>query len=241
LIRINVSPFVLAESVFVDHSKEEDMTDSKLRQDIIDELEFEPSVSGEHIAVAVDKNVVTLSGHVNSYAEKLAAIAAVHRVKGVHAMAENIEVRYPYQNKTADDQIAKRAIDIINWDVHVPANAVDVLVQDNGWVTLSGTVDWYYQRRAAEDDVRRLSGVRGVTNTIVIKPSVDTSNLKTKIESALKRLAEVEAKAIRVTVRNGSKVVLEGRVDNWDERRAVENAAWSAAGVSSVEDHLTIS
>jgi osmotically-inducible protein OsmY len=219
---------------------EEKMTDSQLRQDIIDELEFDPSVSGEHIGVAVDKSVVTLSGHVNSYAEKLAAIAAVRRIKGVHAIAENIEVRYPYQNKTADDEIAKRAVDIISWDVHIPAGAVDVLVQDNGWVTLTGTVDWYYQRRAAEDDVRKLSGVRGVTNKIAIKPGVDTSNVKSKIESALKRHAEVEAKAIRVTIQNGSKVVLEGKVDNWDERRAVENAAWSAAGVSDVDDRLTI-
>ena len=134
----------------------------------------------------------------------------------------------PTQNKTADDQIAKRAVDIISWDVHIPSGAVDVLIQDNGWVTLSGTVDWYYQRRAAEDDVRKLSGVRGVTNKIAIKPGVDTSNVKSKIESALKRHAEVEAKAIRVTVQNGNKVVLEGKVDHWDERRAVENAAWSA-------------
>jgi osmotically-inducible protein OsmY len=216
------------------------MTDTQLRQDIIDELEFDPSFNGEHIGVVVERNVVTLTGHVNSYAEKLAAIAAVRRIKGVHAIAENIEVRHPYQNKTADDQIAKRAVDIISWDVHIPSDTVDVLVHDNGWVTLSGTVDWYYQRRAAEDDVRKLSGVRGVTNKIAIKPGVDTSNVKNKIESALKRHAEVEAKSIRVTVQNGNKVVLEGKVDSWDERRAVENAAWSAAGVSSVDDRLTI-
>jgi osmotically-inducible protein OsmY len=216
------------------------MTDSQLRQDVIDELEFDPSFDGVHIGVAVDKNVVSLSGHVNSYAEKLAAIAAARRVKGVHAIAESIEVRYPYQNKTADDQIAKRANDILNWDVLVPGNTIDVLVQD-GWVTLSGNVDWYYQKTAAEDDVRKLSGVRGVTNKIIIKPRVDSSNVKSKIESALKRHAEVEANAIRITVQNGNKVVLEGKVDNWDERRAVENAAWSAAGVASVEDRLTIS
>jgi osmotically-inducible protein OsmY len=218
---------------------EENMTDSQLRQNIIDELEFDPSFSGEHIGVAVDKNVVSLTGHVSSYAEKLAAIAAVRRVKGVHAIAENVEVRYSYQRRTADDQIAKRASDILNWDVLVPADGVDVLVQD-GWVTLSGHADWYYQKTAAEDDVRKLSGVRGVTNKITIKPRIDSANVKSKIESALKRLAEVEAKAIRVTVKDGSKVVLEGKVDNWDERRAVENAAWSAAGVASVEDRLTI-
>jgi osmotically-inducible protein OsmY len=218
---------------------EENMTDSQLRQNIIDELEFDPSFSGEHIGVAVDKNVVSLTGHVSSYAEKLAAIAAVRRVKGVHAIAENVEVRYSYQRRTADDQIAKRASDILNWDVLVPADGVDVLVQD-GWVTLSGHADWYYQKTAAEDDVRKLSGIRGVTNKITIKPRIDSANVKSKIKSALKRLAEVEAKAIRVTVKDGSKVVLEGKVDNWDERRAVENAAWSAAGVASVEDRLTI-
>jgi osmotically-inducible protein OsmY len=215
------------------------MADSQLRQDIIDELEFDPSFNGEHIGVVVDKNVVTLTGHVNSYAEKLAAIAAARRVKGVHAIAESIEVRDTYQNKTADDQIAKRASDILNWDVLVPTNAVDVLVQD-GWVTLSGNVNWYYEKISAEDDVRKLSGVRGVTNKIAIRPPVDSANVKSKIESALKRHAEVEANAIRVTVQNGNKVVLEGKVDNWDERRAVENAAWSAPGVASVEDRLTI-
>lgn len=215
------------------------MTDSILRQDIIDEFDFDPSFDGAHIGVAVDQNVVSLSGHVNSYAEKVAAIAAAQRVKGVHAIAENIEVRYPFQKQAADDQIAKRASDILNWDVLVPKDAVNVLVQD-GWVTLTGTVDWYYNKTAAEDDVRKLSGVCGVTNKIAVKPRVEAANVKSKIESALKRHAEIEADAIRVTVKGGNKVVLEGKVDNWDERRAVENAAWSAAGVASVEDRLTI-
>ena len=215
------------------------MTDSQLRQHIIDEFEFDPSFDAAHIGVAVDKNVVSLTGHVNSYAEKVAAIAAARRVKGVHAIAENIEVRYPFQHKTADDQIAKRASDILNWDILVPKGAIDVLVQD-GWVTLSGNVDWYYQRTAAEEDVRKLSGVCGVTNKIAVQPRLDSANVKSKIEAALKRHTELEAKAIRVTVKNGNTVVLEGKVDNWDERRAVENAAWSAAGVASVEDRLTI-
>jgi len=216
------------------------MTDAQLRQDVIDELDFDPSFDGEHVGVAVDKNVVSLTGHVNSYAEKLAVVAAARRVKGVHAIAEDIEVRYPFQNKTADDQIAKRASDILKWDVVVPNDAVDVLVQD-GWVTLSGTVRWYFEKKAAEDDVRKLSGVRGVTNKIAIRPRIDATDVKRKIESALKRHAEVEAGAISISVENGNKVVLEGKVDNWDERRAVENAAWSAAGVAAVDDRLTIS
>jgi osmotically-inducible protein OsmY len=215
------------------------MTDSQLRQHIIDEFEFDPSFDAAHIGVAVDKNVVSLTGHVNSYAEKVAAIAAARRVKGVHAIAENIEVRYPFQHKTADDQIAKRASDILNWDILVPKGAIDVLVQD-GWVTLSGNVDWYYQKTSAEEDVRKLSGVCGVTNKIAVQARVDSANVKSEIEAALKRHTELEAKAIRVTVKNGNTVVLEGKVDNWTERRAVENAAWSAEGVASVEDRLTI-
>jgi osmotically-inducible protein OsmY len=216
------------------------MKDVKLRQDIIDELEFDPSFDGEHVGVVVDRNVVTLNGHVSSYAEKLAAIAAARRVKGVHAIAENIDVRLSYQSKTADDQIAQRASDILNWDVLVPKDSVDVLVHD-GFVTLSGTVDWQYQRVAAEDDMRKLSGIVCVTNMIKIKPHVDASDIKIKIESALKRHAEVELDAIRINIQNGDKVVLEGRVDNWDERRKVENAAWSVPGVASVDDRLTIS
>jgi len=214
------------------------MTDSQLRQDIIDELEFDPSFSGEHIGVAVDKGVVTLGGHVNSYAEKLAAIAATRRVKGVHAIAENIEVHCLYE-KTTDGQIAERARDILKWDVLVAPNAVDVLVHE-GWVTLSGNVNWYFERTSAEDDVRKLSGVRGITNMIAIKPNIDSANVKSKIDSALKRHAEVEANAISVSVQDGNKVVLEGAVDTWGERRAVEDAAWSVPGVVSVEDRLTI-
>lgn len=214
------------------------MTDSQLRQDIIDEFEFDPTFDGDHIGVAVDKNVVSLTGHVTSYAQKVAAITAARRVKGVHAIAENIEVRYSFQPKIADDQIAKRAMDILKWDVLVP-ETIDVLVQD-GWITLSGVVNWHYQKTAAEDDVRKLSGVRGVTNSITIKPRIEASNIKTKIELALKRHAEIEANAIRVSVQNGNKVILDGKVDNWDERRAVDNAAWSAPGVTFVEDHLTI-
>jgi hyperosmotically inducible protein len=215
------------------------MTDSQLRQDIIDELEFDPSFSGEHVGVAVDKGVVTLGGHVNSYAEKLAVIAAARCVKGVHAIAENIEVHRPYQKAASDNQIAKRAHDILNWDVLVPPDAVDVLVHD-GWLTLSGNVNWNFEKVAAEEDVRKLSGVRGITNMITIKPHIGSADVKSKIDAALKRHAEVEANAINVSVQNGNKVVLEGAVDTWGERRAVEYAAWSVPGVASVEDRLTI-
>lgn len=215
------------------------MSELQLRQDVLDELEFEPSVNAAHIGVTVDKAVVTLSGHVGGYAEKLAAVTATRRIKGVRAIADEIEVRYPSDKKTSDDEIAKRALDILGWDTLVPSASIQVMVRD-GWVTLTGSVDWYYQNKNAEDDVRKLSGVRGVINNIEIKPRVQAEDVKRKIEGALKRHAEIEANAIRITVRDGNKVLLEGKVDNWDERFAVENAAWSAPGVKTVEDRLAV-
>jgi osmotically-inducible protein OsmY len=215
------------------------MSELQLRQDVVDELEFDPAVNAAHIGVAAEEGVITLSGHVGSYTEKLAAIAATRRVRGVRAIADEIEVRYPSDRKTSDDQIAKRAVDILAWDTVVPAGSIQVTVHD-GWVTLAGNVDWQYQRKAAEEDVRKLSGVHGVINNVTIRPRVKADDIKQKIEDALKRHAEVEAKAIRVTVRNGDQVLLEGKVDNWDERYAVENAAWSAPGVKSVEDRISV-
>lgn len=215
------------------------MSESQLRQTILDEFEFDPSFNSGHINVAVERDVVILTGYVISYAERLAAIAATRRVKGVHAISEHIEVRYPF-TKTADDQIAQRASDILDWNVLVPASSIEVQVE-NGWLTLSGTVDWYYERAAAEDDVRKLAGVVGVTNNIVINnPLGDHSCIRAKLESALERHAEIASKGIRVTVKNGNMVVLEGRVDTWDERRAVQNAAWSTPGVAAVDDRLMI-
>ena len=215
------------------------MSDKQLRQDVLDEFEFDPSFNAAHIGVVVDKDVVSLTGHVESYAEKLAVLAAARRVKGVGAIADEIEVRFPNQPKTADDQIARRASDILKWNSVVSNLPVEVVVH-NGWITLSGRVNWYFEKRAAENCVRKLSGVRGITNGIMVKPQVDAVNVKEKIESALKRHAEVEANGIRISVKGGNRVVIEGRVGNWDERRAVESAAWSAAGVAAVDDRLSI-
>jgi osmotically-inducible protein OsmY len=216
------------------------MSSLTLRNNVLDELEYEPSLDAANIGVAADKGVITLTGHVASFAEKQAALAAARRVVGVQAIADEIQVRYPSNKKTADDEIAKRAVDILRWDSLLPGGAIQVLVRE-GWVTLSGKVNWYYQKKHAEDDVRKLSGVLGVINNIEIKPAVQASNIKQKIEDALKRHAEVEAKGIDVIVRDGNKVVLEGTVDNWDARDAAENAAWSAPGVTSVVDNLRIS
>jgi len=147
-------------------------------------------------------------------------------------------VRYPTDRKTSDDEIAKRALNALRWDATVPDENIKLTV-NKGLVTLAGEVPWYYQKSAAEQAVRGLAGVTGVLNNITIRPRVEASDVKRKIEDALKRHAEVEAQAIRVSVLN-DKVTLAGKVDNWDERQAVENAAWSAPGVRYVEDHLTI-
>jgi osmotically-inducible protein OsmY len=215
------------------------MSDSALRQDIIDELDFEPSVKAAHIGVAVDSGVVTLSGHVCSYAEKLAAEQAAKRVKGVKAIAQEIEVRYPSDKKTGDDEIAERAINILFWNAVVPSDQIQIKVQ-NGWVTLTGAVEWQFQRTGAENAIRRLSGVAGVINDIAIKVQAHPGDVKRKIEDALKRHAEIEAQRIQVSVQGGTKVALNGSVHDWQEREAIKLAAWSAPGVTSVEDHLTI-
>lgn len=215
------------------------MNELKLRDDILDELAYEPIVDTAHIGVAVDQNVVTLTGHVVSYAQKLAAIAAVRRVKGVHGIADEIDVRYPPDGKTSDEEIAKRAINMLVWDSVIPGDSIQVTVHD-GWITLTGKVNWQYQKSGAERDVRKLSGVRGLINNIEIQPHAAAEDVKRKIEAALKRHAEVEAKDIRVTVRDGNEVLLEGKVHSWDEKFAIENAAWSAPGVRAVKDQLTI-
>jgi osmotically-inducible protein OsmY len=215
------------------------MDDSTLRQDIIDELEFEPSINAAHIGVAVERGVVTLTGHVSTYAQKAAAEEVVRRVKGVKGIAQEIEVRLIGANQTADDEIVKRVLNSLRWTTLVPQDSVQIEVQD-GWVTLTGRVDWHYQRAAAENAVSDLAGVKGFYNNIEVTPDASAADVKKRIEDALKRNAEVEAKAIRVEVRDG-KVTLEGKVNTWAERRAAERAAWSAPGVRSVEDLLTIS
>jgi osmotically-inducible protein OsmY len=215
------------------------VNDKELQQNIIDELDFEPSVDSAHIGVAVENGVVTVTGHVSSYAEKTAVERATRRVKGVRAIAQEIEVRYPSDKKTGDDEIAKRAVSILQWDAVVPQGAIDVTVQ-KGWVTLAGEVNWQYQRKAAEDAIMKLSGVNGVINNIALKPAVHISDVQKQIEDALSRHAKFEAHAIRVSVRDGNKVSLEGKVESWDERDAVEDAAWSVPGVQSVDDRLTI-
>ncbi|WP_158801519.1 BON domain-containing protein [Acidisoma sp. L85] len=215
------------------------MNNADLRQHVIAALEFEPSVSATNIGIIVDDGIVTLTGHVASYSEKLNAERTVQSVKGVRGIAQEIEIRDPAAKKTADDEIAHRALNMIAWDAAVPDGAVKVKVQQ-GWVTLTGKLEWDFQRRRAEDAVHRLSGVIGVTDLIEISPSVQVSDVKSRIETAFRRSAEVEAAGIRVGV-DENKVVLEGRVNTWHERAAAERAAWAVPGVVSVIDKLAVS
>jgi osmotically-inducible protein OsmY len=214
------------------------ISDLQLRQDVLDELEFEPSVNAAHIGVAANRGVVTLTGFVPNYAEKAAAERAARRVKGVKAIAEEIEVRLPSDTKRADDEIAARAVDILKWQVGFPADRLTVKVE-KGIVTLTGDVDWQYQKTEAEHVVHKLTGVIDVLNQIRVAAPVRASDIKEKIQKALQRSAEVEASGITVQT-EGGRVVLSGKVRAWYERDIAERAAWSAPGVTEVQDHLTI-
>lgn len=214
------------------------MSDKQLRQLIIDALNFEPRVDAAHIGVVVEDGVATLTGHVGSFAERIAVEQVVRGVRGVQAVAEEIEIRYPEDKKVHDDEIARRCLDILAWNAIVP-DAVKVKVE-KGWVYLTGVVDWHFQREAAAAAVRRLSGVLGVSNQIGIHETAKAPDIQRKIEDALKRNAEIEAKAIRVRVDGGDKVILEGTVRAWYERRLAERAAWSIPGVKVVDDRLSV-
>jgi osmotically-inducible protein OsmY len=214
------------------------ISDLELRQDVLDELEFEPSVNAAHIGVAANRGVVTLTGFVTSYAEKAAAERATRRVKGVKAIAEEIEVRLPSDTKRSDDEIAARALDILKWQVGLPADRITIKVE-RGIVTLTGEVDWQFQKADAEHAVHKLTGVINVVNQVRVSAPVRASEIKEKIEKALQRSAEVEASGITVQT-EGGRVVLSGKVRAWYERDIAERAAWSAPGVTEVQDHLSI-
>lgn len=212
------------------------ITDSELQQDVIKELKWEPSVDATAIGVAAKNRIVTLSGHVASYAEKRAAIEAAQRVHGVKAVVDELEVKLP--SERTDEDIAADVISALRANVSVPDEKISATVA-KGWVTLEGEVDWQYQRIAAENTVSKLSGVKGVINQIKVKPRVEPRDVKTKIEEAFKRNAELDAQRITVQV-EGGKVVLRGTVRSWAERTAAETEAWSAPGVYSVENHIVV-
>ncbi len=214
------------------------MSDSSLRQSILDELEFEPSIDANDIGVAVEDGIVTLSGHVPNFSQKQAVERVVARVKGVRGIAEEIEVRYPGGSGIADDEIARRVLDTLKWSTQVPDGKVQVTVQ-KGWVTLSGKLDWNYQKVGAANAIGDLNGVTGVTNKITIRPQVTSLDVRKRIEEALKRSAEVEARDITIDVA-ADKVTLKGRVKTWNERWLVEDTAWATPGVTHVSDELGV-
>lgn len=213
-------------------------TDSQLQQDVMAELKWEPAVHAEQIGVEVKNGVVTLAGEVSSYTEKWNAERAAQRVNGVKALAVEMKVKLSEFGKRTDADIAESAKNILGWTSSLPADAVKVLVE-GGWLTLSGDVEWQYQRQAAADSVRYLSGVTGVSNLIAIKPSLSATVVKSDIEAALKRRAAADAKTIAVDVKGGD-VTLTGTVHSWAERDLATRSAWGSSGVSNVVDKMNL-
>jgi osmotically-inducible protein OsmY len=212
--------------------------DSQLQQEVLAEFQWEPSVTASDIGVTANHGVVTLSGHVGSYAQKQAAETAARRVKGVKAVAEEIEVRLPFDTKRSDDDIAAAAIHRLAWNVSVPKDSVIVKVE-NGWVTLTGQVDWWYQREAVEQDIRPFLGVVGVSNQTTIKPRVDTATLSHDITHALHRSWYFNPDNVHVRA-EGGKIVLTGTVQSPHDRQIAAQTAWSAPGATNVENDIAL-
>ena len=214
------------------------INDSQLKQLVLDELQWDPKVDHPHIGVTANDGAVTLTGHVSSYASKFATTDAVKRVRGVKAIADEIEVNLPTEYRRDDAEIAKHIAHVLEWNVSIPGNDVKAKVR-NGFVTLSGGVDHQHQREHIEKQVAHVGAVTGIANRIALKSKVRTANVKKKIEDALERNADLEARNIKISVKNDT-VVLHGEVKAFYERDLVEKAAWTAPGVKHVEDHIRI-
>jgi osmotically-inducible protein OsmY len=215
-------------------------TDAMIQRDVLDELAWDARVQPNEIGVAARDGVVTLTGRVDSYAKSWVAERAAHRVRGVRAVANDVEVRLPTSAERTDTDVAGAATRVLEWDAMVPVGKLDVTVA-RGWVTLAGEVEWEFQRRAAERSVRRLAGIRGVTNLIAVRPRTVPSadRLRQRIESALVRSVETDAERLRVTVDDGT-VLLDGTVRSWMEKQEAERVAWSSPGVMAVDNRIRV-
>jgi len=213
-------------------------TDLQLKKDVLAELEWDPSINASQVGVAAKDGVVTLTGHLDTYAEKHAVERAVQRVLGVKGIAVELDVKLDAGHKRSDSEIAAAAEAAFKWHALVPDDRIQVKVE-KGWLTLMGQVDWEYQRREAEKAVRSLTGVVGVSIAITLKPVATPANVSNRIRDALTRHADDEAKHIEVIVKD-AKVILRGKVDSWVERSAASAAAWSAPGVTGVVNELTV-
>jgi osmotically-inducible protein OsmY len=213
-------------------------TDSQLQHDVIDELEWEPSVDSSKIGVTAKSGVITLTGAVPRYVEKMEAERLAKSIAGVKAVANDIEVRLPGASERNDTEIAAAALSALTWHTSIPDDKLKVTVR-NGWITLEGNVDWQFQRQAARDAVCYLMGVKGVVNDIVITAKPKAKDIKNKIEAAFKRKAELDASHVQVDALDGA-VKLKGNVDSWSEFSEAERVAWAAPGVASVDNELTV-
>jgi len=212
--------------------------DTQLKQAVLDELAWEPSVNAAHIGVTAKDGVITLMGHVDAYSEKAAAEVATGRVKGVKAIAEEIEVKLPSLSKRSDGDIAAAAINRLSWDSSIPKDAVKVKIQD-GWVTLSGQVEWFFQKDAAATEIRRLMGVTGVSNQISVKTRPNVGDISEGIRHALHR-SWYDDGNVKVTAKDG-KVELTGTVHAWADRQLAGMTAWAAPGTTSVQNNIAVS
>ena len=214
-------------------------TDEQIQTDVLEELKWDSRVRPNEIGVAVKDGIVTLTGWVDSYLKKMAAQEATHRVRGVKAVANDIEVRLPGFAERTDADLAAAVLGALKWDAAIPAGKVDVTVSQ-GWVTLKGEVDHYFQKRDAEPAIERISGVRGVSNLLTVKPQLVPQDLKSQIQKALVRNAQTDASRITVEVQ-GSEVILRGTVRSYAEKKAAEETACSASGITEVDNRILVS
>jgi osmotically-inducible protein OsmY len=214
------------------------ITDKQLQHDVLNELEWEPSVTSSNIGVAAKAGVVTLTGHVPRFSEKIEAERVAKGVLGVKAVANDIEIHLPGSSERDDTDIAEAAVSALKWNSSVPADKVKVTVR-NGWLTLEGEVEWQFQRQAAVSAVTYLQGVKQVVNKITLTPRPQPKDIKAKIEAAFKRRAEIDAGHVMVDA-YGSTVTLKGKVDSWGEYSEAERVAWSMPGVMTVDNDLTV-